>query len=83
MYNLCAFSPGNVRAGLSGFYREVLEAWDKILPYLRPDCKGKEHVLKLPFLSSPFITWKSKPLLSSHLREAGRKRNECMQKWCV
>ncbi|KAK9517572.1 hypothetical protein VZT92_022931 [Zoarces viviparus] len=70
-YNLYAFSPRNVTGGFPGFYREVLEAWDKFLPQLRPDVEYKEHVIRLPFLNSPFFSHKGRPLVSKALREAG------------
>lgn len=71
VYNLCAFTPRNIKAGLSGFYREVLEAWDKLLPHLRPDVKGKAQVLRLPFLSNPSFVGQGRPLINCHLSQAG------------
>lgn len=71
VYNLCALSPAHVRVGLSGFYREVLEAWDKIMPHLTPDVRGKVQVLKLPFLSSPGFVGGGRPITSCHLMQAG------------
>lgn len=71
-YNLCAFAPREVTEGLPGFYREVLEAWDKFLPHLRPDVEYKEQVLQIPFLHSPFFPHKGRPMMSRALRLAGR-----------
>jgi len=70
-YNLCAYSPRSVSGGQPGFYREVLEAWDKILPHLRPDCRLKVHVRRLPFLNTPFFTSAGRPMLSVALGRAG------------
>ncbi len=74
VYNLCICSPRNAHKSLPGFYQEVLEAWGKILPHLKPDCSRKEHVMQLPFLSNPCLAYQGRCLVSSHLAAAGLTR---------
>lgn len=73
-YNLYTLHPGKARGIVPGFYQEVLEAWGKILPHLKPMCRCKEQVLQLPFLKSPFFRWEGRVLVSGHLEEAGLTR---------
>ena len=74
LYNLCALFPRKDYSGLPGFYQEVLEAWGKILPHLRPKCSEKGHVLRLPFLQSPWFLHNNKIFNSEIFRRAGITR---------
>ncbi|KAK9523315.1 hypothetical protein VZT92_019715 [Zoarces viviparus] len=71
LYNLYALSPRNVSGDWPGLFREALEAWDKFLPHLRPDVHHKGHLMRLPFLNSPFFLHNGRPMVSKALRVAG------------
>ncbi|CAJ1079161.1 uncharacterized protein mettl17 isoform X1 [Xyrichtys novacula] len=69
--NLCILHPEKVVGELKPFYREIVEAWGKLLPHLMPICRNKEDVFRLPFLKNPCFLHKGKTITSSHLMEAG------------
>lgn len=82
VHNLCISLPRKAYCGLPGFYQEALEAWGKILPLLRPECRTKEHVLQIPFLSNPCLTFEGRVLRSSHCVAGGITRMRDVMNKC-
>ena len=74
VYNLCTLPPRKAYSRLPCFFQEILEAWAKILPSLKPMEVNKSVLLKLPFLQSPFFQVGGRALTCAPLRAAGVTR---------
>ena len=74
VYNLCTLPPRKAYCRLPCFFQEVLEAWAKVLPSLKPMEVNKSVLLKLPFLQTPFFQSGGRALTCAPLRAAGVTR---------
>ncbi|CAL8324385.1 unnamed protein product [Merluccius merluccius] len=68
MEHIKAFEEATAYSRLPLFFREVLEAWGKLLPHLKPSEVNRSSIAQLPFLQTPFLQHGGRALSCAPLR---------------
>ena len=68
--NLCVTHTADGLRHLPGFYREVMEAWKKVLPSVNLECVSKQQVHQIPYIHNPAFLFSNRTIYNKSILQA-------------